>query len=79
MKDYISFEPVVEISNQWLATNLQGNKKREYRLFSVVEHIGEWAHRGHYINYALDSEDDWKKYDDQRVNDRDLDTVQDVA
>ena len=49
----------------------------QYRLFSVVEHIGEYAHRGHYVCYALDSNDDWKCFDDQRVSERDIDTVLD--
>ena len=79
MKDYVAFEPIIEIQNEWLAASLQGNKKREYRLYSVVEHIGEWAHRGHYINYALDSNDDWKKFDDTKVNVRELDSVQNTA
>jgi hypothetical protein len=57
MRDYVAFDPVIEISQEWLAPNLHGGRKREYRLFSVVEHLGEFAHRGHYINYALDSED----------------------
>ena len=79
MKDYVAFEPIIEIQNEWLAANLQSNKKKEYRLFSVVEHIGEWAHRGHYINYALDANDDWKKFDDTKINVRDLDSVQNTA
>lgn len=79
MKDYVAFEPIIEISKEWLASNLQCGNKKEYRLYSVVEHIGEWAHRGHYINYALDSEDQWKKFDDTKVNVRDLETIQDVA
>jgi ubiquitin C-terminal hydrolase len=41
----------------------------------VVEHIGEFAHRGHYVCYAMDSEDHWKCFDDQRVTDRDIDSV----
>ncbi len=32
-------------------------KPTQYRLFSVVEHLGEFAHRGHYVAYTMDSED----------------------
>ncbi len=75
MRDYVAFDPVIEISQEWLAPNLHGGRKREYRLFSVVEHLGEFAHRGHYINYALDSEDQWKQYDDTKVSARELQTI----
>lgn len=65
MKDFISFETVLKIQKEWLSGQTgTGDTGKEYRLFSVVEHVGEFAHRGHYINYALDSDDEWQKFDD---------------
>lgn len=79
MKDYVRFESVIEIQKEWLASNVVLQKAKEYRLFSVVEHLGEFAHRGHYVNYAMDSEDEWKKFDDTKVSSRDLDTMQETV
>jgi len=39
-------------------------KPTQYRLFSVVEHQGDFAHRGHYVSYTMDSDDRWKCFDD---------------
>ena len=41
--------------------------KPQYRLFSVVEHIGYYAHRGHYVSHTMDSQDLWKCFDDEKV------------
>jgi ubiquitin C-terminal hydrolase len=41
----------------------------------VVEHIGKFAHQGHYICYAMDSDDQWKKFDDRKVTEVDIYTV----
>ena len=40
---------------------------REYRLFSVVNHKGMEATKGHYVCWALDSHNDWMIYDDAKV------------
>lgn len=40
--------------------------KRQYRLFSVVQHVGQLATRGHYVCWTLDSSDRWVKFDDTR-------------
>jgi ubiquitin C-terminal hydrolase len=77
MKDYISFAPTITINKEFLASNLAGAKPKEYRLYSVVEHVGEWAHRGHYICYSMDAEDEWLKFDDGKVSVRSLDSVLD--
>lgn len=52
-------------------------KSPQYRLFSIVEHVGQFAHRGHYVSYTMDSDDQWKKFDDERVQARNLDTILD--
>jgi ubiquitin C-terminal hydrolase len=41
-------------------------EKWKYKLFSVVEHKGREAVRGHYISYARDG-NDWNMYDDKEV------------
>ena len=43
-------------------------QNRRYRLFSVVEHIGKHAHRGHYVCFSLDSNNQWMKFDDTKVS-----------
>ena len=50
-------------------------QRAKYRLFSVVEHVGEYAHRGHYVSYSMDSDDNWKYFDDMRVQSRDIDGI----
>ena len=76
MKDFVSFAPLITIGKEWLASNMDSMCK-QYRLFSVVEHVGEFAHRGHYVCYAMDSNDEWKKFDDMKVASRELETVLD--
>ena len=49
----------------------------KYRLFSVVEHIGHQATSGHYVSYTMDSDDSWKRFDDNHVKNVELDTVLD--
>ena len=56
MKYFVTFEEVIEINDNFLASQLRIGRKHEYRLFSVVEHVGQFASRGHYISYTLDSE-----------------------
>jgi len=43
MKDFVQFDTVLDIQKEWLAGAgaAQGKTGKEYRLFSVVEHIGE--------------------------------------
>jgi len=66
------------LKNQYLIDAIQSTKNpHEYRLFSVVEHVGNFASRGHYICYNLDSEDNWILFDDNKVKKRDLDSVLD--
>jgi ubiquitin C-terminal hydrolase len=45
-------------------------QNRRYRLFSVVEHIGDYAHKGHYVCYSLDSNNKWMKFDDKKVSEK---------
>ena len=85
MKEFVEFDEVLTIPEQILAPSLRlgvFNENRQvrkqapqYRLFSVVEHLGQHAHRGHYVSYTMDSDDQWKKFDDDKVQVRDLETV----
>lgn len=87
MKEFVSFDEVLTIPDSIVAPSLRlgifnenrQNRKQQpsYRLFSVVEHVGAFAHRGHYVSYTMDSDDQWKKFDDNLVQVRDLDTVLD--
>lgn len=79
MKEDIYFPEVLKIedhyvSNQFKArtggskgilnNNYQG---REYRLYSVVNHRGVEATKGHYVSWVLDSGNNWMLYDDEKV------------
>lgn len=85
MKDHVQFDEVLTIPDSIVASSLRlgiFNEKSQsrraapkYRLFSVVEHIGAFASRGHYVSYTMDSDDQWKKFDDERVQARHLETV----
>ena len=48
---------------------------RRYRLISVVEHLGNFAHKGHYICYSLDPSNNWIKFDDKKVIEVDYDHI----
>ena len=88
MKEKIKFDEVLKIPNSIVAPslrlgifneNLQYQKGApEYRLYSVVEHLGQHAHRGHYISYTMDSEDLWRRFDDQKIQYRELESVLDA-
>lgn len=66
-KEFISFDEVLTIPDEIVASSLRlgiFNEKShnrqsapKYRLFSVIEHIGQYAHRGHYVSYTMDSDD----------------------
>ena len=45
----------------------KNTKGREYRLFSVINHRGMEASKGHYVNWVLDSSNNWVLYDDNKV------------
>lgn len=67
MKEFVSFDEVLTIPDQIVTPSLRlgifnensSNKggAPQYRLFSVVEHMGQFAHRGHYVSYTMDSDD----------------------
>ena len=74
-KEHVYFEDTLTIEDNHVSSQLQlgifkkasvAGSKRKYRLFSVVEHIGQFANRGHYVCYTLDSHNDWIKFDDKR-------------
>ena len=75
MKDHVEFDEVIDISDELLAPNLRHGDTSKYRLFSVVEHLGQHASRGHYVCYTLDSDDLWQCFDDDKVKRRDLDLI----
>mmetsp|Transcript_32011 Transcript_32011/g.23173 ORF Transcript_32011/g.23173 Transcript_32011/m.23173 type:complete len:137 (-) Transcript_32011:40-450(-) len=86
MRDFIKFDEILEIKDHLVSPNLRlgifnrkdSNKQgRKYRLFSVIEHVGNTATRGHYICYTLDSMDNWVCFDDTRVKYYDLETILD--
>ena len=75
LKEHVYFEDTLTIEDRHVSPQLQlgvfkkassAGSKRKYRLFSVVEHIGQHGNRGHYICYTLDSHNDWVKFDDKR-------------
>lgn len=75
MKEDIEFPEVLKISDSILAPSLRlgafgdnsQGKRREYRLFSVVNHKGTEATKGHYVCYTLDSRNEWVFYDDHKM------------
>ena len=64
----MKFEDILEIDEKLLSVQ---NQPRKYRLFSVVEHRGQKATSGHYVNYTLDAQNDWVLFDDNRYNQKD--------
>lgn len=90
LRDHVWFEEVLTVSDNLVSAGLRVgifNEKHEgkamqaaqYRLFSAVEHIGDYAHRGHYVSHTMDSGDNWRCFDDERVKARTLDTVLDTT
>lgn len=80
MKEDIEFPEVLTIEDQYVSTQFQastgGSKNpftskdfngRQYRLFSVINHRGMEASKGHYVSWALDSSNQWILYDDNKV------------
>ena len=74
-KEHVYFEDVLTIKDEHVSNQLQlgifkkasdVGTKRNYRLFSVVEHIGKMATRGHYVCYTLGANNDWIKFDDKK-------------
>ena len=83
MKEHVYFEDVLTIDASLLSNHAQigmfGSKKPKYRLFSVVEHIGPKATHGHYVNYCLDAQNDWVKFDDSKYAVKDYGDIQETA
>ena len=68
MQENIEFDEVLTIPDSIVAPSLRlgiFNENRQnrnggspkYRLYSVVQHLGKQATRGHYISYTMDSDD----------------------
>lgn len=79
-KDFIQFDEVLEIKESLLSPCLRqgGYTSYQYRLFSVIEHQGQYATSGHYVSYTMDADDQWQCFDDLRVNAKALDSVLDA-
>lgn len=64
-KEFVNFSDILEIKDNHVSPMLKmgvfkkasgkAKQNRRYRLFSVVEHRGNYAHKGHYVCYSLDS------------------------
>ena len=76
-KEHVQFQEVLTIADHHVSPQLRlgvfkrsdkAGSKRNYRLFSVVEHIGHQATRGHYVCYTLDSRNYWIKFDDKKFH-----------
>lgn len=79
MKEDIEFPEVLFIDDRYISSQLKartGGSKgvlnqnyagREYRLFSVINHRGTDATKGHYVCWVLDSKNEWQFYDDAKV------------
>jgi ubiquitin C-terminal hydrolase len=88
MRDHVWFENVIHIKDNLVSKGLRVgifNSKHsdkamlaaQYRLFSVVEHVGEHANRGHYVCHTMDSDDSWRTFDDSKMKSRDLNRILD--
>ena len=84
MKEHVSFDEILTIPDHVVCPSMrlgifneksEGRTKTQYRLFSVVEHIGKQSTQGHYISYTMDSDDQWIKFDDTKVKPVNLDTI----
>lgn len=84
-KEHVFFEDSLTIEDRHVSPHLQlgvfkkasaAGSKRNYRLFSVVEHIGKFATRGHYVTYSLDACNEWIKFDDTRWSRKDWEDIQ---
>jgi ubiquitin C-terminal hydrolase len=75
LSEKVRFDDVISIKPEWLASNLDGGSTRRYRLYSVVEHVGERVDRGHYVCCAMDADNTWQHFDDVKVSERDLSSV----
>lgn len=75
MKEEIAYPQILKMDDDWLDSSLK-KKKNNYRLFSVVEHRGVYAHKGHYVNYTLDNNDKWIFYNDNKFRVFDPDYVE---
>lgn len=80
-KEHVTFSDILVIDDKYVSPMLQmgifrktsqSGGNRRYRLFSVVEHVGHYAHKGHYVCYTLDSDNQWVHFDDKKVHQRDL-------
>jgi ubiquitin C-terminal hydrolase len=80
----VEFDEILEIDDAFVSPKLRlgvfnqqvkEQLKPKYRLYSVVEHIGIKATSGHYVSYTMDSDDNWKRFDDKNIRSVALDTV----
>lgn len=84
-KEHVYFNDTLTIKDEYVSNQLQLGifkqasdigTKRNYRLFSVVEHIGKFATRGHYVCYTLGAVDEWMKFDDRKYTEHQYSMIQ---
>lgn len=81
-KEHVYFDEVLKIEDNHVSPELQigifkkASAHRNYRLYSIVEHIGNTGRKGHYVCYTLDSNNDWIKFDDNKWRRNDIKDIQ---
>jgi ubiquitin carboxyl-terminal hydrolase 10 len=64
----LEFPIVLKIEDKLLSSKTQSAKEKQYKLFSVVYHVGKEALKGHYITDAFHvGYNSWLRYDDASV------------
>lgn len=66
MQEDVEFPFVLKIEKEWLDASVSKEKEEEYRLFSVIEHRGPYAFKGHYVSYTLDQDNRWVLFNDAK-------------
>lgn len=66
MQEEVEFPFVLKIEENWLDASVASGKTPEYRLFSVIEHRGPYAFKGHYVSYTLDQDNQWILFNDAK-------------
>ena len=83
-KEHVYFDTSLTIQDHHVSPQLQlgifkkasqAGSQRKYRLFSIIEHIGNEATKGHYVCYTLDSNNDWIKFNDKKFTKKDINEI----
>lgn len=68
IKKHVAFDHVLKLHGSWFSGDYASNKKKIYRLISVVTHIGNSVQGGHYTCDILQSNGTWLRFDDSKVS-----------